>query len=129
MIIQHHNQDHTHHPSDGNSNDSFDVFLTKHLQQANTYLPDDDFSARVMQQLPAPKKLSRWQERLIILIPLVIISLFVLSQFSILAVIIKLWTWLSIMDFMSILQIGILTTLAVISGAGLWFAKQLKIIE
>ena len=75
MIIQHYNQDHIHHPSDGGSNDSFDAFLTKHLQQANTYLPDDDFSARVMQQLPAPKKLSLWQERLIILIPLSIISL------------------------------------------------------
>jgi hypothetical protein len=129
MIIQHHNQDHTHHPSDGSSNDSFDALLTKHLQQAQTYLPDDDFSARVMQQLPAPKKLSPWQERLIILIPLSIISLFVLSQFSVLAVIIKLWTWLSIMDFTSILQIGILTTVAVISGAAFWFAKQLRIIQ
>ncbi len=129
MIIQHYNQDHTHHSSDGSSNDSFDAFLTKHLQQANTYLPDDDFSVRVMQQLPTPKKLSRLQERLIIMIPLLIISLFVLSQFSVLAVIIKLWTWLSIMDFTNILQIGILTTLAVISGAVFWFAKQLRIIE
>lgn len=129
MIIHHHNQDHTNHPSDGSSNNSFDAFLTKHLQQAQSYLPDDDFSARVMQQLPAPKKLSRWQERLIIMIPLVIISLFVLSQFSVLAVIIKLWTWLSIMDFTSILQIGILTAVAVISGAAFWFAKQLRIIQ
>jgi hypothetical protein len=125
MIIQHHNQDHTNHPSD----ESFDAFLAKRLQQTQVYLPDDDFSARVMQQLPAPKKISRWQERLIIMIPLLIISLFVLSQFSVLAVIIKLWTWLSIMDFTTILQIGILTTLAVISGAAFWFAKQLRIIE
>ncbi len=125
MIIQHYNQDHTHHSSDEN----FDAFLTKHLQQANTYLPDDDFSVRVMQQLPAAKKLSRLQERLIIMIPLLIISLFVLSQFSILAAVIRLWTWLSIMDFTNILQIGILTTLAVISGAVFWFAKQLRIIE
>jgi hypothetical protein len=125
MIIQHHNQDHTNHPCD----DNFDAFLTKHLQQAQTYLPDDDFSARVMQQLPAPKKLSRWQERLIIMIPPLVISLLVLSQFSALAVIIKLWTWLSIMDFTSILQIGILTAVAVISCAAFWFAKQLRIIQ
>ena len=111
------------------SDDDFDVFLTRNLQQAQTYLPDDDFSARVMQQLPAPKKLSLWQERLIILIPLSIISLVVLSQFSVLALIIKIWTWLSIMDFTSILQIGILTTVTVIGGAGFWFAKQLNIIE
>ena len=133
MIIQHHNQDHMNHSSDdssnGSSNYSFNAFLTKHLQQANTYLPDDDFSARVMQQLPPPKKLSRWQERLIILIPLSIISLVVLSQFSILAAVIRLWTWLSIMDFTNILQIGILTTVTVISGVVFWFAKQLRIIE
>jgi len=43
-------------------------------------------------------------------------------------VIIKLWTWLSIMDFTSILQIGILTTVAVISGAAFWFAKQVRVI-
>ena len=129
MIIQHHNQDHTNHPSDGSSNDSFDAFLSKHLQQAQPYLPDDDFTARVMQQLPAPKKLSLWQERLIIAIPLLIISLFVISQFSVLAAIIKVWTWLSIIDFSSILQIGILSTVAVVSGSAYWFAKQLRIIE
>ena len=37
-------------------------------------------------------------------------------------------TWLSIMDFTSILQIGVLMTVSVISGAGFWFAKQIKII-
>ena len=51
-------QDHPNHPSDGSSNDSFDDFLTKHLQQAQVYLPDDDFTARVIKQLPAPKKLT-----------------------------------------------------------------------
>lgn len=128
MIIQHHNQDHTHHPSDGSSNDSFDAFLTKHLQQAHNYLPDDDFSARVMQQLPAPKTLSLWQERLIIMVPLLVISLLVLSQFSVLAVLIKMWVLLVTTSFTSILQIGILTTVVVISGAAFWFAKQTRVI-
>jgi hypothetical protein len=128
MIIQHHNQDHTHHPSDGSSNDSFDAFLTKHLQQAHHYLPDDDFSARVMQQLPAPKTLSLWQERLIIMVPLLVISLLVLSQFSVLAVLIKMWVLLLTTSFTSILQIGILTTVVVISGAAFWFAKQTRVI-
>ncbi len=128
MIIPHQNQDHTHHPSDGSSTDSFDAFLTKHLQQANTYLPDDDFTAHVMQQLPAPKKLSRWQERLIILIPLLIISVLVLSQFSALAVVIKVWTLFLTTSFTSLMQIGVLMTVSVISGAGFWFAKQIKLI-
>ncbi len=122
MIIQHHNRDHTNH-----SSDDFDVFLARHLQQAQTYLPDDDFSARVMQQLPAPKKLSLWQERLIILIPLVVISMLVLSQFSLLAVLIKLWTLFLTTNITSLLQIGALTTIAVVSGAAFWFARQCKV--
>jgi antibiotic biosynthesis monooxygenase (ABM) superfamily enzyme len=117
-------QDHTIHPSD----DNFDIFLTKHLQQAQTYLPDDDFTARVINQLPAPKKLARWQERLIIMIPLVVISLLVLSQFSVLAVFIKLWVLLLTAGVTGLLQVGILTTIAVVSGATFWFAKQLRII-
>jgi hypothetical protein len=124
MINQHHNQDHTNHSDD----DNFEALLTKHLQQAQTYLPDDDFTARVMQQLPAPKKLSLWQERLIILIPLVVISVLVLSQFSLLAVLIKLWTLFLTTNITSLLQIGALTTLAVVSGAAFWFARQCKVI-
>jgi hypothetical protein len=123
MIIQHHNQDHTHHPSDGSSNDSFDTFLTKHLQQTQTYLPDDDFSAQVMQQLPAPKKLSTWQERLIILVPLILISALVLSQFSVLAVLIKLWILLMSVSIASLLQVGLFTTITVVCGAFYWFAR------
>lgn len=128
MIIQNNNQGHTQHARDncehGCANDSFDAFLTKHLQQANNYLPDENFSAQVMQQLPAPKKLSRWQERLIILLPLMVISLLVLSQFSILAVLIKIWTLLLTIGTTGLLQMGILTTIAVISGVTCWFAKQ-----
>ena len=123
MIIQHHNRDHTNH----SGNDNFEALLTKHLQQAQTYLPDDDFTARVMQQLPAPKKLSLWQERLIILIPLVVISMLVLSQFSLLAVLIKLWTLFLTTNITSLLQIGALTTIAVVSGAAFWFARQCKV--
>jgi hypothetical protein len=117
-------QDHTIHPSE----DNFDVFLTKHLQQAQIYLPDDDFTAGVINQLPAPKKLARWQERLIIMIPLVVISLLVLSQFSVLAVLIKLWALVLTAGITSLLQIGVLTTIAVVSGATFWFAKQMRII-
>ncbi len=124
MIIQHHNQDHNNHSGD----DNFDAFLSKHLQQTQAYLPDDDFTARVMQQLPAPKKLSLWQERLIIAIPLLIISLLVLSQFSVLAVIIKLWMLLVTTSLTNILQVGILTAVAVISGVAFWFAKQVRVL-
>jgi len=78
--------------------------------------------------LPAPKKLSVWQERLIIFVPLFVISLLVISQFSVLGVLIKLWTLAVSMDVTHLVQIGMLLSIAVISGASLWFARQLKII-
>ena len=108
--------------------DSFDHFLKKQLQESQPYLADDDFTARVISNLPAPKKLSVWQERLIILVPLFVIGLLVISQFSVLGVLIKLWTLAVSMDVTHLVQIGMLLSIAVISGASLWFARQLKII-
>ena len=120
------NQDqHTH--SDTGS-DAFDLFLKKQLHDTQPYLADDDFTARVMGSLPAPKKLSRWQERLIIVVPLFIISLLVISQFSLLAVVIKLWTLVVSMDLTQLMQIGMLVSVAAIFGACFWFARQLKLI-
>jgi len=116
-----------HNHSDTGS-DAFDLFLKKQLHDTQPYLADDDFTARVMNSLPAPKKLSRWQERLIIVVPLLIISLLVLSQFSLIAVLIKLWTLLVSMDFTQLMQVGMLISIAAISGASFWFARQLKLI-
>lgn len=110
-------------------NDSFDNFLSNQLRQAQPYLDDDNFTAQVMGQLPAAnKKLSPWQERLIILIPLVIISSLVLSQFPVMELLISLWTFILGAQLASLLQLGLFTTIAVISGASIWFAKQFKII-
>jgi hypothetical protein len=109
-------------------NDSFDHFLKNQLQKSQPYLADDNFTARVISNLPAPKKLSVWQERLIILVPLFVISLLVISQFSVLGVLIKLWVLAVSMDVTHLVQIGMLLSIAVISGASLWFARQLKII-
>lgn len=122
-------QDHiSHSDNDHFDNDSFDGFLTQQFQQAQPYLLDDGFVAQVMGKLPAPKKLSVWQERLIIIIPFVIISLLVLSQFHVLAILIKLWTLLMSVNVAGLLKIGLLTTIAVISCASFWFAKQFKLI-
>lgn len=108
--------------------DEFDNFLSKQLQHSQAYLQDDNFTAQVMGKLPAAKKLSRLQERLIIVIPLVVISLLVLSQFSVIAVLVKLWTFIMGAQVASLLQLGLLITIAVISGASIWFAKQSKLI-
>ncbi len=110
------------------SNDNFDIFLSKQLQHAQPYLADDNFTAQVMGKLPAAKKLSRWQERLIIIIPLIVISLLVLSQFSIIGLLVTLWTFIMGANVAIFLQLGLFITIAVISGASIWFAKQFKLI-
>lgn len=108
-------------------NDSFDHFLMTRLQQNQPYLADDNFTARVMGNLPAQKKLSPWQERLIILVPLMVISGLVMSQFSALAILVEIWTLAVGMNFVHLMQLGALLSVAVISTASFWFARQFKI--
>lgn len=108
--------------------DGFDNFLSAQLQQSQPYVMDDHFTAQVMAKLPAAKKLSIWQERLIVLVPVFIISLLVLSQFPILAVLIKCWVLVASADVASLLTVGLVVSLAVTSGASYWFIKQLKLI-
>jgi hypothetical protein len=108
--------------------DGFDNFLSAHLQKNQSYLMDDEFTSQVMAKLPAAKRLSIWQERLIIFVPLFIISLLVVSQFSLLAVLIKMWTLFLVADVASLLQIGLAMSVVAISGASFWAAKQFKLI-
>lgn len=121
-------QDHNSSSTASVADDDFDIFLRGQLQQAQPYLMDDNFTAQVMVQLPAAKKLSMWQERLIILVPLLIISLLVFSQFSVLDVLVKLWTLLVAADISSLLNIGLVISMAAVSGASYWFLKQLKLM-
>lgn len=107
--------------------DGFDSFLRSQLQQAQPYLMDDDFTTQVMAQLPAPKKLARWQEWLIMLVPVVAITLLVLSQFSLLALGVQLWTWLVALNVTSLLQMGLAMMLCAIAGASVWVIKQSRV--
>lgn len=108
--------------------DSFDVFLSAQLQESRPYLMDDGFALQVMNKLPATKKLSRWQERFIILVPLIIISVLVFSQPLILGVCVKtLYLFLDI-SVVGYLKIAVTMVAAALAGVGFWFAKEVKLI-
>lgn len=107
-----------------NDPDDFDNFLRAQLQRSQDYLPDDSFTANVLAKLPAQKKLGRWQERLIIVVPCTLIALLVLSQFSLLALIIKSWVWLSLIDVAGWLQLSLIMFVAGLLGVAGWFAKE-----
>ncbi|MES2672778.1 MAG: hypothetical protein V4660_00995 [Pseudomonadota bacterium] len=107
-----------------NDADDFDNFLSTQLQRSQEYLPDDNFTANLLAKLPVQKKLGRWQERLIIVVPCTLIALLVLSQFSILALIIKSWVWLSLIDIAGWLQLSLLVFVAGLLGIAGWFIKE-----
>ncbi len=122
--MNHDQHSHTDHEP---AQDSFELFLRQQLQHKQSYLDDGDFSARVMASLPAPRKLSRLQERLILLVPVAVITLLILSQFS-LASGIKAWYALLTMDVTRLLELGLLLALTAVSAACYWIARQLRLI-
>lgn len=85
----------------------FDDFLRQQLQGANSYLDDGDFSARVMARLPVHKRLNPWLERLIVCMPVTLIALLVLSQFSLRDFIQPVYAWVLTFDMNSIVSLAI----------------------
>lgn len=118
------NQDQQHPQDDA----GFDAFLRSELQQSQPYLMDNNFTASVMAKLPAQRKLGVWQERLIIVVPVFVIAMIVLSQFSLLAILINLWTLLVSMNLTSLLQMGLAVMLLVVTGACVWVIKQARLM-
>lgn len=107
-----------------NHQNNFDDLLRAELQRSHEYLPDDNFTANVMAQLPAPKKLRRWQEYLSLVVPCAVITLLVLSQLPVIAIIIKSWVWLSLMDIAGWLQLSLIIFFVGLLGIAGWFVKE-----
>lgn len=111
-----------------NSEKDFDIFLQTQLQRENPYLPDDNFSLRVMASLPIAKKSISWRQRLLALLPLIIISILVLSQNSLLAFAIKSWVLLSILSMDNLFKALMTVSLLALIGVSYWFAKHCRIL-
>jgi hypothetical protein len=103
-------------------NDDFEQMLSARLQQAQPYLSDDNFTTNVMQTLSTRKALSPLQERLIKIIPVLIISVLVLSQFSAVAIFAGAWKLLFTLNSTHLLQLGSAMALA-ISSCFFWRAS------
>lgn len=89
---------------------NFDDFLQQQLQGANRYLDDGDFSARVMASLPAQKRLNPWIEKLIVCVPVTLIALLVLSQFSLREFIQPIYAWVLVFDMKSLVTLALVMT-------------------
>lgn len=60
--------------------DDIELLLTQHFQQQSEYLDDDGFTANVMSAIPQKKNLNPWVKRTIFWLPILLVSMFVLSQ-------------------------------------------------
>lgn len=86
----------------------FDDFLRLQLQGASAYLDDGDFSARVLASLPAQNRLNPWLEKLIVLLPVTLIAVLVLRQFSVRELIQPAYGWMLTLDMHSIVSLAVI---------------------
>jgi hypothetical protein len=103
----------------------FDDFLRQQLQGSSPYLDDGDFSARVLASLPAQKRLHPWLEKLIVLLPVTLIAVLVLRQFSLHELIQPAYAWVLTLDMHSLVMLaGIMTALLLIAPVLLIFKPK-----
>lgn len=105
-----------------NLDSEFDTFLAKHLQAPQNYIEDEGFSARVMAGLPKPYRINPLLEKTILWLPVLLISLLVLSQFPWRELVHNGYAFLLTMSVVHILKIslalmGVFVALPVIFGA------------
>jgi hypothetical protein len=98
------------------SDQSFDDFLKRTLQQSSDYIEDDNFSARVMASLPAPHRLNPWLERLIVALPVTLIALLVASQLPWRDLVRPAYGWLLTFDSTSLMTLAVGATLCLCCG-------------
>ena len=97
------------------NDDNFDNFLRLQLQDSSPYLDDGDFSARVMASLPAQKRLNPWLEKLIVFVPVTLIALLVLRQFSLRELIQPVYGWVLTFDMNSLITLAMTMVLIMLA--------------
>lgn len=101
----------------------FDDFLRQQLQGSSTYLDDGDFSARVLANLPTQKRLNPWLEKLIVLVPVTLIAILVMRQFSVRELIQPAYGWALTLDMHSIVMLAMIMTVCVLIAPLLFIFK------
>ena len=102
----------------------FDDFLRQQLHNTSDYIDDGDFSARVMGSLPAPKRLNPWLERLIVCVPVTLIALLVLKQFSPRDLLQVVYAWMLTLDLYSLLTLSFAMVLVAVIAPVFWLLRR-----
>lgn len=110
------------------SEKTFDDFLAQHMQIEHDYIDDDGFTAGVMANLPAPKKLNPLVEKLILGLPVLLIATLVLSHFPWREMVQPAYAILLTIDTESFIKIGVLLLASMFVATTIWGMKRLDII-
>jgi hypothetical protein len=96
------------------NNDDIEFLLKKHFQQESNYLDDNGFTALVMTQLPHKTQINPWIKRLILWLPVSLVTLLVLSFIPWLQVIHQVYAYYLIASPQDLMLIGIPLAISII---------------
>jgi hypothetical protein len=88
-------------------NDDIEILLKKHFQQRSDYLDDDGFTALVMTQLPHKTQINPWIKRLILWLPVTLVTLLVMSFIPWLQVVHKVYAYYLIASPQQLIFVGV----------------------
>lgn len=106
------------------NDNQFDNFLRQQLHNTSDYIDDGDFSARVMGSLPAPKRLNPWLERFIVCLPVTLIALLVVQQFSPRDLIQSVYAWVLTFDLHGLLTMAAVMVLVAVIAPLFWLLRR-----
>lgn len=107
-----------------NQQDNFEEFLSRQLRANQPYLADDGFTEHVMAALPGSKPSKSWWQRPITIVLVLLVSLAIISQGSLLESVIQLWYWLFAADPLTLLKTGaVISVGTLLVGLG-WLARE-----
>lgn len=107
--------------------DNFEAFLSRQLRANQPYIADDGFTEQVMAALPSSRQVKPWWQRPITTIPVLLVSLLILSQVPLVASTIQLWHWLLAAEPLTLLKTGAAISVgSLLAGIG-WLAREMDL--
>ncbi len=97
------------------NDDNFEQLLKQHFQQTRDYIDDDGFTGRVMSQLPRQQEFNPWVKQIIFWVPLLLVSILVLSNLPVLQLVHGVSAFFLAMNIKQFVVSGIFVAVAVLS--------------
>jgi hypothetical protein len=97
------------------NDDNFEQLLKQHFQQSCGYIDDDGFTGRLMSQLPRQQEFNPWIKQIIFWVPLLLVSILVLSNLPVLQLVHGISAFFLAMNIKEIVLSGVLLATAMLS--------------